>query len=101
MRHHIVPYILSIIHILQAKEAAKAAKKEAQHTHIKHVTEFESDTRDNKDLIDATPRPNFMPRGGHADLMASEAKGPNSDWHTYVPYYLLWALLWSYVVHSP
>jgi len=69
----------------EAKEAAKVAKKEAQHAHIKCVTEFESNARDNKDLIDATPQPNIMPRGSHADLTASEADGHNSDGHTYVP----------------
>ena len=69
----------------EAKEAAKAAKKEAQNAHIKRVTEFESKARDDEDLIDATPRPNFMPHGSHADLGTSEADRPNSDGHTYVP----------------
>ena len=69
----------------KAKETAEAAKKEAQNARIKRVAEFESKARDDEDLIDAMPRPNFMPHGSHADLGTSEADGPNSDGHTYVP----------------
>ena len=73
----------------KAKEAAKVAKKEAQQARIKRVAEFESEARDNEDLIDATPRPNFVPRGSHPNsdtgLETSEVDGPNSDGHMYIP----------------
>jgi hypothetical protein len=72
-----------------AKEAAKAAKKQAEEARIKRVAEFESNARNNEDLIDATPRPNFTPRGSHPDsdagLGTSEDDVSNPDKHTYIP----------------
>ena len=65
------------------------AKKQAQEARIKRVTEFESNARNNEDLINATPRPNFAPHGSQpdsdADLGTSEDNRPNPDKHTYTP----------------
>jgi hypothetical protein len=73
----------------KAKEAAKVAKKHAQEARVKRVAEFESNARNNEDLIDATPRPNFTPRGSHPDLDTglgtSEDDGSNPDKHTSIP----------------
>ena len=72
-----------------AKEATKVAKKQAEEARIKRVAEFESNARDNEDVIDATPRPNFAPRGRHPDsdagLGTSEDDVSNPDKHTYIP----------------
>ena len=57
-----------------AKAAAKIAKKEAQLTRIQRVAEFESSAKHNEDITDATPRPNFAPRG-------HPISEPNSDGH--------------------
>jgi hypothetical protein len=69
-----------------AKEATKVAKKQAEEARIKRVAEFESNARDNEDVIDATPRPNFAPRGCHPDsdagLGTSEDDVSNPDKHT-------------------
>ena len=71
------------------KKAANAAKKQAQEARIKRVAAFESNARDNEDLIDATPRPNFTPRDSHPDsetgLGTSEDDGPNPNKNTYIP----------------
>ena len=45
-----------------AKKAAKDAKDAARIASIHRAAEFESTALDNKDLIDATPRPNFTPK---------------------------------------
>jgi hypothetical protein len=72
-----------------AKEATKVAKKQAKEARIKRVAEFESNARDNEDVIDATPRPNFAPRGRHPDsdagLGTSEDDVSNPNKHTYIP----------------
>ena len=73
----------------KAKEAAKVAKKEAQQASIKRIMEFETNARDNEDLVDATPQLNFTPCGSHSDsdicLRTSEVDGPNSNGNMYVP----------------
>ena len=65
----------------KAKEDAKKAKKEAQAARLKRVADFETTAKMNEDMADATPRPNFAPRGTHIDSDA----GHNSDGHTLAP----------------
>ena len=65
----------------KAKEVAKKAKKEAQQAHLKHVAEFETMVKMNKDMTDATPHPNFAPHGTNLD----SDMGHNSDGYTLAP----------------
>ena len=58
----------------KVKAAAKIAKKEAQLAGIQRVAEFESNAKHDEDIADATPHPNFAPRGHPA----SDSE-PNSE----------------------
>ena len=58
----------------KVKAAVKIVKKEAQLAGIQRVAEFESNAKHDEDIADATPRPNFAPRGHPA----SDSE-PNSE----------------------
>jgi hypothetical protein len=61
----------------KAKEVAKRAKKEAHQNRIKRVADFESNVKANEDLTDATPRPNFAPRG-NTNLDSDDGHNPGA-----------------------
>jgi hypothetical protein len=68
----------------RAKEAAKKERKDAEIARIKRVTEFESKAKDNEDITDATPRPNFAPHGSSRVTRGTASHTelePNSDGH--------------------
>jgi hypothetical protein len=78
----------------EAKEVAKEAKKQAKEASINCAAEFKNNAITNKDLVDATPRPNFNPRPSTSTETGSETETShdidmsdrlNFDNHTHVP----------------